>query len=160
MVHRNVNAVVAVLAALAVVPLAGQAQVAWETECVSQKIELPGRGRDAANVTAAEVQTGKRLKFRFRFFRETYDGKSAVHAGAVIDNQGKRPMYYGYSVAFFDAENKLIGTASKRSGATGIAGNGSETVEDCRLIVPLNEAARICSVQIRVYESELPIGEG
>lgn len=156
----NVNAVLAGLAMVLAAPLAARAQVAWETDCVTEKVTLPERTRDPASITAAEVTVGKRLKVRCRFFLETSGGRRAVSAGAVIDNQNKRAMHYVYSVAFFDAENKLVAAATRRSSSSGVAGNGSETVDDVRVFGPAAELAKIQSVQVRVYESELPIGEG
>jgi hypothetical protein len=156
----SLNAVMAGFAIMLAAPLGARAQVAWETDCVSEKIALPERSRDPASITAAEVTVGKRLKVRCRFFLETSGERRAVSAGAVIDNQNNRPMHYVYSVAFFDADNKLIAAATRRSSPSGIPGNGSETVDDVRVFGPGAELAKIRSAQVRVYESELPIGEG
>lgn len=136
-----------------------RAQVAWETDCISKEVQLSEKGGDPANFRAAEVEAGKRLRFRCRFFIEGIDGKKAVNAGAIIDNSHGGPMHYSYSVAFLDGEGKLVAAYSKRSDSRGVAARGSETLEGCRVFAPGSELAKIKLVQVRVYESELAIGE-
>ncbi len=145
--------------ALAGLPAGGRAQVAWQTDCVTKEVELSEKGRDPANFRAAEVELGTRVKARCRFYVETVDGKKAVNAGAILDNGHSRPMHYSYSVAFFDGEGKLVAAFSRRSAAAGIPANGSETLEGCRAFGPGSELGKIRSVQVRLYESELAIGE-
>lgn len=153
-----------IIAVMGCVALAGgatsaRAQVAWQTDCVTKDVELSEKGRDPANFRAAEVELGQRVKLRCRFYVETIDGKKAVNAGAIIDNVHSRPMHYSYSVAFLDGDGRLVAAFANHSIPAGLPANGSVTLEGCRVFAPGSELAKIRSVQVRVYESELPIGE-
>jgi len=156
---RRNNMMAAMIFGMMIMATGSMAQVAWQTDCVTKEVALSEKTGTSPNFRAAEVEAGQRIKFRCRFHIETVDGKKAVNAGAIVDNTHSRPMHYSYSVAFMDGEGKLVAAFSKRSGGTGIPGNGSETLTDCRVFAPGSELVKSNWRRVRVYESELALGE-
>jgi hypothetical protein len=84
-------------------------------------------------------------------------GRKVISVGARIKNTAKKPMYYGYYVAFFDRDKKLIATSSYE-GKFARLEPGKETNIGNVVGVPRAQLGKIAFYQVTLLEDEKEFG--
>lgn len=111
---------------------------------------------DHSNAFAFEI--GDRLKLNCRYFITTVFGRKVIWAGADVLNTSDTTMHFAYYVAFFDADDNLVGAAAETSMMTGIPPGKTLHLTNCMIPVPPSGFARITTYKTTLFESETEIG--
>lgn len=103
------------------------------------------------------VKLGEQLDVECRFYIDDFFDKSIIWAGANITNPSDTPMFFEYSVAFFDEHNQLVGCASQGSYG-GVEPQQTTQLGSCLITLDPQDIARVRRYQVRIYESTKEIG--
>ena len=135
-----------------------KAEVTADAKSGALKLRLPERpdGKDAA---AVEVKLGRRVTAVAKLRAGTFMKKSTVVFGdADVVNTSDRPMFYAYHLAFFDAKGGLVGCGAHSFASHRPLEPGGKIQVGVNVPLPKQEIERIASYQIRLIESDKPIG--
>jgi hypothetical protein len=84
-------------------------------------------------------------------------GKETLFAGISIKNTDSKPLWFIYSVAFFDKDGKLVGAASSPCFLPDGLEPGTTQRHPCSVYLPQGRYKDIRSYQAILYELDSPI---
>ena len=143
----------------AAILLLSAAPLAW-SETKSGEANLQElKDQDVAK-KAIKVSLGDKVKAECSYYIiPDFLGKKVVSVGARIKNTSGKLMYYGYYVAFFDKDKKLVACSSFGGSQIAKLDPGKETYIGNVLELPPDQIKRIASYQVTLLEGEKEFGK-
>lgn len=77
-----------------------------------------------------------------------------VSAHAIIKNTGTQPMFFAFSIAFFDKDSHLIGYTSQEDSTKGLQSGEGYQLGSCFFHVPPEQMKNVASYQVTLFESK------
>jgi len=147
---RNIAAAILLLAA---------APQAWSDtksgDATLQELKFEDVAKKAIN-----VKLGDKVKAECSYYiNPDFLGKKVISVGARVKNTSDKVMYYGYYVAFFDKDRKLVACSSFGGGQIAKLDPGKETYIGNVLELPPDQIKRIASYQVTLLEGEKEFGK-
>jgi hypothetical protein len=109
---------------------------------------------------AVKVNLGDKVKAECSYYiQPDFFGKKVVSVGARVKNTSDKVMYYGYYVAFFDKDKKLVACSSFGGGQIAKLDPGKETFIGNVLELPPDQIKKIASYQVTLLEGDKEFGK-
>jgi hypothetical protein len=109
---------------------------------------------------ALKVSLGNKVKADCSYYIiPDFLGKKVISVQARIKNTSKKVMYYGYYVAFFDKDKKLVACSSFGGGTIAKLKPGEETNIGNVIELPPDQVKKIVSYQVTLQEDEKEFGK-
>ncbi len=118
--------------------------------------ELKGQDIDKK---ALHVSLGDKVKAECTYYiNPDFIGKKAISVQARVKNTSDKAMYYGYYVAFFDKEKRMV-ACSSFSGPIAKLAPGKDTLVGNIIEIPAARLKEIVSYQVTLLEDEKEFGK-
>jgi len=109
---------------------------------------------------AIKVSLGDKVKAECSYYIiPDFLGMKVVSVGARVKNTSDKVMYFGYYVAFFDKDKKLVACSSLGGGPINKLDPGKETFIGNVLELPPDQIKKIASYQVTLLEDEKQFGK-
>ncbi len=97
---------------------------------------------------------GDNIKARTQWRVGDFFGSQTVFATVSVTNAGVKPLAYEFYVAFYDKDQKLVGSAGQGSSGDGFVSGRETQLSSCLIKLPPNKYKEIKFYQAVIYESE------
>jgi hypothetical protein len=109
---------------------------------------------------ALKVSLGNKVKADCSYYiNPDFLGKKVISVQARIKNTSNKVLYYGYYVAFFDKDKKLVACSSFGGGTIAKLNPGKETNIGNVIELPPDQLKKIVSYQVTLLEDEKEFGK-